>query len=95
VGALQFEVVASRLMNEYGVDAVFETASINCARWVTCDDKKIMTDFQNSSAGHQLAIDAAENLAYLATSAVNLRVTQERWPQIVFHETREHASKLS
>jgi hypothetical protein len=24
-----------------------------------------------------------------------LRVTQERWPQIVFHETREHASKLS
>lgn len=95
VGALQFEVVASRLMNEYGVDAVFETASINCARWVTCEDKKIMTDFQNSSAGHQLAIDAAENLAYLATSAVNLRVTQERWPQIVFHETREHASKLS
>jgi peptide chain release factor 3 len=62
---------------------------------VTCEDKKIMTDFQNSSAGHQLAIDAAENLAYLATSAVNLRVTQERWPQIVFHETREHASKLS
>ena len=95
VGALQFEVVASRLMNEYGVDAVFDTASINCARWVTCEDKKMMSDFQNSSAGHQLALDAADNLAYLANSAVNLRVTQERWPQIVFHETREHASKLS
>jgi peptide chain release factor 3 len=95
VGALQFEVVASRLMNEYGVDAVFEGTSINCARWVTCEDKKMMTDFENSSAGHQLALDAADNLAYLANSAVNLRVTQERWPQIVFHETREHASKLS
>jgi peptide chain release factor 3 len=82
-------------MNEYGVDAVFDAASINCARWVTCEDKKMMSDFQNSSAGHQLALDAADNLAYLANSAVNLRVTQERWPQIVFHETREHASKLS
>jgi peptide chain release factor 3 len=53
-----------------------------------------MSDFENSSAGHQLALDAADNLAYLANSAVNLRVTQERWPQIIFHETREHASKL-
>jgi peptide chain release factor 3 len=55
----------------------------------------MMSDFENSSAGHQLALDAADNLAYLANSAVNLRVTQERWPQIIFHETREHASKLS
>ncbi|HEV7856857.1 MAG TPA: peptide chain release factor 3, partial [Herminiimonas sp.] len=29
VGVLQFEVVASRLMNEYGVDAVFEGTSIS------------------------------------------------------------------
>jgi peptide chain release factor 3 len=34
-------------------------------------------------------------MAYLATSGVNLRLTQERWPQVVFHETREHAVKLN
>ena len=94
VGALQFEVVASRLLNEYGVDAVFENSSIHWARWVSCEDKKILADFEKSSAGHQLAHDAADNLAFLATSSVNLRVTQERWPQIVFHETREHSAKL-
>jgi len=94
VGVLQFEVVASRLLNEYGVDAVFEGTSINSARWVSCDDKKIMNDFQNSSAGHNLATDAAGNLAYLASSGVNLKLTQERWPQVVFHSTREHAAKL-
>jgi peptide chain release factor 3 len=94
VGALQFEVVASRLLNEYGVDAVFENSSIHCARWISCEDKKILADFEKSSAGHQLAHDAADNLAFLATSSVNLRVTQERWPQIVFHETREHSAKL-
>ena len=94
VGVLQFEVVASRLMNEYGVDAVFEGTSISTARWISSDDKKKLAEFEKSSAGHNLAHDAAGNLAYLASSGVNLRLTQERWPDIVFHETREHAAKL-
>ena len=94
VGVLQFEVVASRLKNEYGVDAVFEGTSISSARWVTCEDKKMLADFERSSAGHNLAHDAAGNMAYLATSGVNLRLTQERWPDVVFHATREHAAKL-
>ncbi|WP_288407235.1 peptide chain release factor 3 [uncultured Herbaspirillum sp.] len=94
VGVLQFEVVASRLLNEYGVDAVFEGTSISSARWISCDDKKKLADFEKSSAGANLAIDAAGNLAYLASSGVNLRLTQERWPEITFHATREHAAKL-
>jgi peptide chain release factor 3 len=94
VGVLQFEVVASRLMNEYGVDAVFESTSISTARWISCDDKKMLAEFEKSSAGHNLAHDAAGNLAYLASSGVNLRLTQERWPGVTFHETREHAVKL-
>ncbi len=94
VGVLQFEVVASRLLNEYGVDAVFEGASISSARWVSCDDKRMLADFEKSSAGHQLAHDAAGNLAFLATSGVNLKLTQERWPKVTFHATREHAVKI-
>ena len=34
------------------------------------------------------------NLAFLATSGVNLRLTQERWPKLTFHATREHAARL-
>ncbi|MDB5794326.1 MAG: peptide chain release factor 3 [Noviherbaspirillum sp.] len=94
VGVLQFEVVASRLMNEYGVDAVFEGTSISSARWVSCDDKRVLADFEKSSAGNNVAYDAAGNMAYLATSGVNLKLTQERWPQLTFHATREHAAKL-
>ena len=93
VGMLQFDVVASRLLGEYGVDAMFEGTSITSARWVTCDDKKMLADFEKSLS-HNLAIDAAGNLAYLAPNNVNLRLTQERWPQVVFHATREHAVKL-
>lgn len=93
VGVLQFEVVASRLMNEYGVDAVFEGTSISSARWVSSDDKRALSDFE-AALGPNVAIDAAGNLAYLATSSVNLRLTQERWPKLQFHATREHAVKL-
>ena len=93
VGMLQFDVVASRLQGEYGVDAMFESASISSARWVSCDDKKIFADFERALS-HNLAIDAAGNLAYLAPNNVNLRLTQERWPKVVFHDTREHAAKL-
>ena len=90
VGVLQFEVVASRLMNEYGVDAVFEGTSISSARWVTGEDKKMLSDFEKALA-HNVAYDAAGNLTYLATSGVNLRLTEERWPKLKFHATREHS----
>ncbi|MDX8399653.1 MAG: peptide chain release factor 3 [Gallionellaceae bacterium] len=93
VGMLQFDVVASRLKGEYGVDAMFEGTGATSARWVTCDDKKILGDFEKALS-HNLAIDAAGNLAYLAPNSVNLRLTQERWPKVVFHTTREHAVKL-
>lgn len=91
---MQFEVVASRLMNEYGVDAVFEGTSITSARWVTADDKKVLSDFEKSLA-HNIAYDAAGNLTYLATSGVNLRLTEERWPKLAFHATREHSASLN
>lgn len=94
VGVLQFEVVASRLMNEYGVDAVFEGTSISSARWVTAEDKKMLSDFEKALA-HNVAYDAAGNLTYLATSGVNLRLTEERWPKLKFHATREHSVSLN
>ena len=93
VGMLQFDVVAARLQGEYGVDAMFEGSNVNTARWVTCDDKKILADFEKALS-HNLAIDAGGNLAYLAPNRVNLNLTQERWPKVVFHTTREHAVKL-
>ncbi|WP_269531958.1 peptide chain release factor 3 [Chitinimonas sp. BJYL2] len=93
VGVLQFEVVKSRLENEYGVDAVFENCAINTARWVSCDDSRMLEDFENALVMN-LSRDASDNLTYLAPNRVNLQLTQERWPKIVFHETREHAAKL-
>ncbi|HET6632980.1 MAG TPA: peptide chain release factor 3 [Rhodanobacteraceae bacterium] len=91
VGALQFDVVAYRLKDEYGVDSAFENVAIATARWVRCDDARMLEEFREKNAQH-LALDGAGELVYLAPSRVNLQLTQERWPRVAFDATREHAS---
>ena len=93
VGQLQFEVVEHRLKSEYGVDAVFERASIHTARWVTCDDTAHLNEFVKANQG-RLARDVDGNYAYLADTSINLRLAQERWPKVQFHATREHGQQL-
>jgi len=93
VGVLQYEVVKSRLENEYGVDAIFEPCQIYTARWVGCPDNRMLMDFENNLTIN-LARDAADNLTYLAPNRVNLELTRERWPKVEFHATREHAAKI-
>jgi len=89
VGVLQFEVVAHRLKDEYGVDCEFEAVNVSTARWITCSDEKKLNEFKNKLRNN-LAIDHAGDLAYVAPSRVNLTMTQERWPEIEFLATREH-----
>ncbi|OGI42076.1 MAG: peptide chain release factor 3 [Candidatus Muproteobacteria bacterium RBG_16_64_11] len=90
VGVLQFDVVAHRLQHEYGVDAVFEPVQVATARWIGCPDQKRLDEFEKK-ARDNLARDGAGELAYLAPTRVNLQLTMERWPEIVFHTTREQA----
>ncbi len=89
VGVLQFDVVAHRLKSEYGVDCIYDNISIATARWVSCDDEKMLHSFKNRGSDN-LAVDGANNLTYLAPTQVNLSLTIERWPDIEFRATREH-----
>jgi len=89
VGVLQFDVVAFRLKNEYGVDCGFEQVNVQTARWVTSEDERKLTEFRKK-ASENLALDSAGSLTYLAPTRVNLELTMERWPEIEFHATREH-----
>jgi peptide chain release factor 3 len=91
VGQLQFEVVAFRLADEYGVQCVFEPVGVHTARWIESADVKRLEEFRARAHEH-LALDHAGALVYLAPSRVNLELTIERWPGITFRETREHAS---
>jgi len=88
VGQLQFEVVAFRLADEYGVQCVFEPVAVHTARWIESAEPERLEEFRARAHGH-LALDHAGALVYLAPSRVNLELTIERWPGIAFRETRE------
>ena len=94
VGVLQFDVVAYRLKDEYGVDAIFEPVTIATARWVRCGNEKKLEEFRDKNAMN-LAVDAAGQLVYLAPTRVNLQLAQERVPEVEFLATREHAHAVA
>ncbi|MBD7924028.1 peptide chain release factor 3 [Xanthomonas bonasiae] len=94
VGVLQFEVVAYRLKDEYGVDASFEPVGVVTARWVHCDNAKKLEEFREKNAMN-LGIDGAGELVYLAPTRVNLQLAQERAPDVRFAATREHAHSVA
>jgi len=89
VGPLQFDVVAHRLRDEYKVECQFEAINVATARWVECDDVKMLSDFERK-AHDNLALDHGDRLVYIAPTRVNLSLTEERWPDIDFRKTREH-----
>ncbi len=89
VGVLQFDVVAHRLRSEYKVDCLFEPVNVATARWVVCDNARMLEEFKKK-AFDNLAIDGGGDLTYIAPSRVNLELTMERWPDIEFRATREH-----
>lgn len=94
VGSLQFDVAAYRLKDEYGVEAIFEPVSVATARWVYCEDARKFEEFRDKNAMN-LALDAADQLVYLAPSRVNLQLAQERAPAVSFRATREVASGVA
>lgn len=91
VGVLQFDVVAYRLKDEYGVDCTFENVNVTTARWVESDNEKELEKLKNRHAAN-LALDHAGDLVYIAPTRVNLDMTVEKWPEINFVATREHGT---
>lgn len=89
VGVLQFDVVVARLKSEYNVEAIYESVNVSTARWVECSDVKKFDEFQRKNEIN-LALDGGDNLTYIAPTMVNLNLTQERYPDVVFRKTREH-----
>jgi peptide chain release factor 3 len=88
IGVLQFDVVIHRLKGEYKVECAYEPVQVYTARWVHCDDDKMLAEFKKKNEAN-LAVDGAGDLTYIAPTRVNLDLTIERWPDVDFRATRE------
>ncbi len=88
VGVLQFDVIISRLSDEYSVNAVYEPVGVATARWVHSEDRRQFDEFRDYYHS-DLAMDAEGALAYLAPNPWKLESAEERYPKVEFRTTRE------
>ncbi|PPI86460.1 peptide chain release factor 3 [Candidatus Pantoea edessiphila] len=89
IGQLQFEIIISRLKHEYKVEASYSYTNIATIRWLECSDNKILKSFQ-SECNKNIAFDNNDNLIYIVYNMVNLKIVQERYPEILFCKTHEY-----
>ncbi|WP_236975954.1 peptide chain release factor 3 [Membranihabitans maritimus] len=88
VGALQFDVIKYRLENEYGANCDYQPINIHKALWIEVINKEEFKDFEKRKA-KDIAKDKDGNLVYLPETAWSLKMAQDNYPGIVFHETSE------
>jgi peptide chain release factor 3 len=87
VGQLQFEVMADRLANEYGLEVVFEPAPYAEARWIA-GDKADLEDFAGKHR-NAMADDIDGAPVFLAKSAWEIGYVADRFPKVAFLKTKE------
>ncbi len=90
VGQLQFDVLAARIREEYAIEARFEPAPFDSARWLEADTPAELDAFvdQNRSSCGQ---DHDGKLVFLARNSWALSRAQQDFPKIRFLSTREQA----
>ncbi len=87
VGALQFEVLASRIELEYGLPVRFEPSQFTSARWVT-GARDAVEAFSNANKQH-IATDNDGDVVYLTRLQWDIdRVTRD-YPDITLSATKE------
>jgi len=89
VGALQLDVLKSRLRNEYGLDADLEASPYDTARWISGSDAEI-EKFLAVYRG-QAAEDRDGAPVFLAKSNWELGYASDKFPGVRFAKTRERA----
>src|ERR1700742_1100735 len=86
VGPLQLDVLKSRLVAEYGLDADLEPSPYDTARWITASDSDI-EKFIAANRG-QMAEDRDGAPVFLAKSAWELNYVGGKFPDVKFAKTR-------
>ncbi|SNT68908.1 peptide chain release factor 3 [Paracoccus seriniphilus] len=87
VGALQFEVLASRIEMEYGIPVRFEGSQFTSARWVT-GPKDDVDAFANANKGH-MAQDHDGDVVYLTRLQWDIDRIERDHPSLKLTATKE------
>lgn len=91
VGQLQFEVMADRLGEEYGLEVIFEPSPYAEARWVAHVEGGTDADVEDFASKYrgQMARDIDQAPVFLAKSSWETGYVMERFPKVAFTKTKE------
>ncbi len=87
VGALQFEVLASRIELEYGLPVRFEPSQFTSARWVS-GDKAALDRFVEANKQH-MATDNDGDMVYLTRLQWDIDRVARDYPELHLSATKE------
>ena len=87
VGALQFEVLASRIELEYGLPVRFEASQFTSARWIT-GAKDTLDTFIDANKGH-IAYDHDGDVVYLTRLQWDIDRIERDYPDLTLSATKE------
>ena len=89
VGQLQLDVLEQRIRTEFKVQASFEPAPFDTARWVSGDPDTVKQFVDRNRAS--IAEDRDGAPVFMSRNFFDLNRTQEDWPSLTFSKTRERA----
>jgi peptide chain release factor 3 len=87
IGALQLDVLADRLANEYGLPIAFDPAPCDTIRWISAETRADLDKFIERNK-LQVARDLDGDPVFLAQSAYTLSWIEERAPEIKFTDIK-------
>jgi len=87
VGQLQFEVLASRIEQEYSLPVRFEPSNFTSARWVS-GPKAEMEKFTSVNKGH-IAIDNDGDTVFLTRLKWDIDRIERDYPELKLTATKE------
>jgi peptide chain release factor 3 len=87
VGALQFEVLASRIEQEYSLPVRFEPSQFTSARWVS-GAKLEVEKFVNVNKGH-IALDSDGDTVFLTRLKWDIDRIERDYPEVKLTATKE------
>ncbi len=88
IGALQFDVVASRLEQEYQLRCIYQPCSYVAASWISSADESKFEQFLEHHAT-QVALDSYQSWVFLSTSHIQKNLVCERNPAISMKNRQE------
>jgi peptide chain release factor 3 len=88
VGALQLDVLSSRIEQEYNVPVAFEPAPFDTARWIFSEDSARLKFFIDVNK-NAMSEDREGAPVYLVRNSWELNRMKESFPELVFSATRE------